>query len=171
MKKLILIFLLFCSFLVTSQEHYSGISTSNRVGIINSTINPAELPNLSKKFEVNIYGMSFNVANNKIGFSDFSSDTDFETLLFTGNEPVNARINTEILGPGFAMKWNKWGFAFTTKAYASFDMVDIDPTIGNAITNDNLVLNTTLINNQSNQKLSGTSYGEIGLSAGRTISP
>jgi hypothetical protein len=67
------------------------------------------------------------------------------------------------------MKWNKWGFAFTTKAYASFDMVDIDPTIGNAITNDNLVLNTTLINNQSNQKLSGTSYGEIGLSAGRTI--
>ena len=169
MKKLILIFLLFSTFLVTSQEHYSGISTSNRVGILNSTVNPAELPNLSKKFEVNIYGMSFNVANNKIGFSDFSSDTDFETLLFTGTEPVNARINTEILGPGFAMKWNKWGFAFITKAYASFDMVDINPTIGNAITNDNLVLNTTLINNQSNQKLSGTSYGEIGLSAGRTI--
>jgi len=99
MKKLILIFLLFSTFLVTSQEHYSGISTSNRVGILNSTINPAELPNLSKKFEVNIYGMSFNVANNKIGFSDFSSDTDFETLLFTGTEPVNARINIEILGP------------------------------------------------------------------------
>lgn len=169
MKKIILILLLSNTFFALSQEHYSGISTSNRVGILNSNINPAELPNLSKKFEVNIYGMSFNVANNKIGFSDFSSDTNLETLLFTGIDPVNARINTEIMGPGFAMKWNKWGFAFTTKAYANFDMVDIDPTIGNAITNDNLVLNTTLINNQSNQKLSGTSYGEIGLSAGRTI--
>lgn len=169
MKKIILIFLLFNSLFAISQEHFSGISTSNRVGILNSNINPAELPNLSKKFEVNIYGMSFNVANNKIGFSDFSSDTNLETLLFTGTEPVNARINTEIMGPGFAMKWNKWGFAFTTKAHAMFDMVNVDPTIGNAITNDNLVLNTTLINNSGNQKLSGTSYGEIGLSAGRTI--
>lgn len=169
MKKIILIFLLFNSLFAISQEHFSGISTSNRVGILNSNINPAELPNLSKKFEVNIYGMSFNVANNKIGFSDFSSDTNLETLLFTGTEPVNARINTEIMGPGFAMKWNKWGFAFTTKAHAMFDMVNVDPTIGNAITNDNLVLNTTLLNNSGNQKLSGTSYGEIGLSAGRTI--
>ena len=169
MKKIILIFLLFNSLFAISQEHFSGISTSNRVGILNSNINPAELPNLSKKFEVNIYGMSFNVANNKIGFSDFSSDTNLETLLFTGTDPVNARINTEIMGPGFAMKWNKWGFAFTTKANAMFDMVNVDPTIGNAITNDNLVLNTTLLNNSGNQKLSGTSYGEIGLSAGRTI--
>ena len=169
MKKIILIFLLFNSLFAISQEHFSGISTSNRVGILNSNINPAELPNLSKKFEVNIYGMSFNVANNKIGFSDFSSDTNLETLLFTGTEPVNARINTEIMGPAFAMKWNKWGFAFTTKAHAMFDMVNVDPTIGNAITNDNLVLNTTLLNNSGNQKLSGTSYGEIGLSAGRTI--
>ncbi len=169
MKKIILIFLLFNSLFAISQEHFSGISTSNRVGILNSNINPAELPNLSKKFEVNIYGMSFNVANNKVGFSDFSSDTNLETLLFTGTDPVNARINTEIMGPGFAMKWNKWGFAFTTKAHAMFDMVNVDPTIGNAITNDNLVLNTTLLNNSGNQKLSGTSYGEIGLSAGRTI--
>ena len=160
---------MFNSLFAISQEHFSGISTSNRVGILNSNINPAELPNLSKKFEVNIYGMSFNVANNKIGFSDFSSDTNLETLLFTGTDPVNARINTEIMGPGFAMKWNKWGFAFTTKAHAMFDMVNVDPTIGNAITNDNLVLNTTLLNNSGNQKLSGTSYGEIGLSAGRTI--
>jgi hypothetical protein len=169
MKKLIYSLFLVSSALVFSQDHYSGISTSNRVGILNATINPAELPNLSKKFEINIYGMSFNVANNKIGFSDFNSDTDFEELLFQGTSPVNARIDADIIGPGFAMRWKKWGFGFTTKAYAKFDMVDIDPTIGNAITNNNLVLNTTLLNNPSNQRLSGTSYGEIGLSAGRTL--
>lgn len=169
MKKTFFAAFLLLGFHSYSQEHFSGISTSKRVGILNANINPAELPNLSKKFEVNIYGLSFNVANNKIGFSDISSDTNFEELIFTGSSPVNARINVEISGPGFAMKWKKWGFAVTTKAYANFNMIDIDPTIGNAITNDNLLLNTTLLNNQNNQRLSGVSYGELGLSAGRTL--
>lgn len=169
MKNYFIAVLSFLCLNVFSQEHYSGISTSNRVGILNTTINPAELPNLSKKFEINITGFSFGVSNNKIAFSDFNSDTDFETLLFQGTSPVNARIDADIIGPGFAMRWNKWGFAFTTKAYAKFDMVDVDPTIGNAITNDNLILNTTLLNNPNNQRLSGTSYGEIGLSAGRIM--
>ncbi len=48
-------------------------------------------------------------------------------------------------------------------------MIDIDPTIGNAITNDNLILNTTLLNSPNNQRLSGTSYGEIGFSLARTL--
>lgn len=169
MKKLVFYLSIFAGFYTQAQEQFSGISTSRRTGMLNVSINPAELPNLSKRFEINIYGMGLNAANNKLSFNDISSDEDIETLLFSGTAPVNAKIDAEILGPGFAMKWQKWGFAFTTKAYAKFDMVDIDPTIGNAITNDNLVLNTTLLNNPSNQRFSGSSYGEIGLSAGRTI--
>jgi hypothetical protein len=169
MKKIILTVSLLIGLNSFAQEHYSGISTSNRTGILNANVNPAELANLAKKFEVNIYGLSFNVANNKIAFSDFSSDADFETLIFQGTSPVNARIDAEILGPGVAMRWMKWGFAITTKAHAKFDMVDIDPTIGNAITNDNLLVNTTILDNPNNQRLSGTSYGEVGLSAARTI--
>lgn len=169
MKKIILTASLLIGLNTFAQDHFSGISTSNRVGILNANVNPAELTNLSKKFEVNIYGLSFNVANNKIAFSDFNSDTDFEQLLFQGSDPVNARIDAEILGPGVAMRWKKWGFAITTKAHAKFDMVDIDPTIGNAITNDNIILNTTLLDSRNNQRLSGTSYGEVGLSAARTF--
>nr|WP_294775831.1 hypothetical protein [uncultured Flavobacterium sp.] len=169
MKKILLTASLFVGLNAFAQDHYSGISTSNRVGILNANINPAELANLSKKFEVNIYGFSFNVANNKIAFSDISSDADFETLIFQGSSPVNARIDAEINGPGVAMRWMKWGFAITTKAHVKFDMVDIDPTIGNAITNDNIILNTTILNNPNNQRLSGTSYGEVGLSAARTF--
>ena len=169
MKKILLIISVFAGLNAFAQEHFSGISTSNRVGVLNGNINPAELVNLSKKFEVNIYGFSFNVANNKIGFSDFSSDADFEQLIFQGTEPVNARIDAEILGPSLAIRWQKWGFAVTTKAYAKFDMVDVDPTIGNAITNDNIILNTTLLDNPDNQRLSGISYGEIGFSAARTV--
>ena len=169
MKRIILTAGLLIGLNSFAQDHFSGISTSNRVGILNTNVNPAELVNLSKKFEVNIYGLSFNVANNKIAFSDITSDADFETLIFQGNSPVNARIDAEILGPGVAMRWMKWGFAITTKAHAKFDMVDIDPTIGNAITNDNIILNTTLLNNSNNQRLSGTSYDEVGLSAARTF--
>jgi len=169
MKKIIVVALsLFCHF-TFAQEHYSGISTSNRVGILTVNINPAELTNLSKKYEVNIFGLSVNVANDKLAFSDFNSDTDFEELLFSGTSPVNARVDAEINGLGFAMRWRKWGLAITSKAYAKFDLVDIDPTIGNAITNDNIGLTTTLLNNKNNQRISGTSYGEIGFSLARNL--
>lgn len=169
MKKIFLTFVILIGVTANAQEHFSGISTSNRVGILNATINPAELPNLSKKFEINFIGLSLNADNNKISFSDINSSSNFEEILFRGTSPVNARIDGEILGPGFAMKWMKWGFAFTTKAYAKFDIVDVNPIIGNAITNDNLILNTTILDNPDNQRLSGTSYGEIGLSAGRVL--
>ena len=52
-----------------SQEHFSGISTSKRVGILNVNLNPAELTNLHKKFEVNIFGVSLGVSNNKIALA------------------------------------------------------------------------------------------------------
>ncbi len=169
MKKTIVTLGLLMGFSAFAQDHFSGMSTSNRVGILNGAMNPAEFVNLSKRFEVNIYGLSFNVANNKIGFSDISSDANFEELLFKGTDPVDARIDAEILGPGFAMKWMKWGFAITTKAHANFNITDVDPAIGDAISNDNLILNTTLLNSSNNQRLNGVAYGELGLSAARSL--
>ncbi|MDI1317200.1 hypothetical protein [Flavobacterium sp.] len=168
MNKIILSVGLLLGVTAFAQDQFSGISTSNRVGILNGIINPAEFSNLSKKFEINLVGISLNASNNKIGISDLGSD-NLEELLFSGNEPVNARFDGTIIGPSFATKWKKWGFGITTAAHAKFDMVDIDPTIGNAITNNNLILNTTLLNNPNNQRLSGTSYGEVGLSASRII--
>ena len=169
MKKTLLIFSLLVGFGVSAQDHFSGISTSNRVGILNGAINPAEFANLSKKFEINFYGLSFDVSNNKIGFNDLTSDTNLEDLIFTGTESANMRIDGQILGPSFAMKWRKWGFGITTKANIKFDLVDVDTSIGNAIFNNNLTLNTTLLNQTGNQRLSGTSYGEVGFSVARKI--
>lgn len=169
MKKIIVSLSLFLSLGAFAQDHFSGISTSNRVGILNGVINPAEFASLSKRFEVNFLGVSVDASNNKVGFSDLISGDNLETLIFTGNSPVNMRFDGQILGPGFAMKWMKWGFGITTKANVKFDVVDVNPVIGNAITNDNLLFNTTLLNNPSNQRISGTSYGEIGLSAARML--
>ena len=170
MKKLFFIFSIMMATTGFAQDHFAGINTSSRVGILNANVNPAELPNLSNKFEVNIYGVSFNVANNKIGFSDLTSGSNLEDLIFKGNEPVNMRFDGQIIGPSFAMKWMKWGFGITTKANMKFDLVDIDTKIGDAISNSGLNLgSSTIISNNYNQRLNGTSWGEIGLSAGRTV--
>ena len=169
MKTLLITISLLVGFVAIAQDNFSGISTSNRVGILNATINPAEFSNLSKKFEINFYGFSFDVSNNKIGFNDLISDTNLEDLIFTGTESVNMRIDGQILGPSFAMKWKKWGFGITTKANVKFDVVDVDTTLGNAIFNNDLPLNTTVLNQSENQRLSGTSYGEVGFSASRNV--
>ena len=169
MKKLFITLSLVLCFSAIAQDHFSGISTSNRVGILNGAINPAEFANLSKKFEINFYGISFDVSNNKIGFNDLTSDTNLEDLIFTGTESANMRIDGQIIGPSFAMKWRKWGFGITTKANIKFDVVDVDTSLGNAIFNNNLTLNTTLLNQPGNQRLSGTSYGEVGFSVARKI--
>ncbi len=169
MKNIILTVSFLVGLSTFAQEHYSGISTSNRVGILNANINPAELVNLSKMFEANIYGVSFNVANNKIGFSDLTSNSNLEDLIFTGTDPVNMRFDTEIIGPSVALRWMKWGFGITTKANMKFDVVDVNPAIGNAINNNDLLSNLTLLNQHGNQKLNSTTYGEVGFSAARTI--
>lgn len=169
MKKILLTLSLLVGFSASAQDQFSGISTSNRVGILNGAINPAEFANLSNKFEINFYGLSFDVSNNKIGFNDLTSNTNLEDLIFTGTESANLRIDGQILGPSFAMKWRKWGFGITTKANIKFDVVDVDTSLGNAIFNNNLTLNTTLLNQTGNQRLSGTSYGEIGFSVARKV--
>jgi hypothetical protein len=169
MKKTFVSLLLLVGLSAAAQDHFSGISTSSRVGILNGELNPAEFAQLSRKFEVNIYGFSFNIANNKIGFSDLNSDTNLEDLIFTGTDPVNMRFDAKLIGPSLAIRLKKWGFGLTTKANVKFDVVDVDPVLGNAIYNNDLPLNTTILDNPNNQRLNGISYGEVGLSIARTL--
>jgi hypothetical protein len=171
MKKFsVLIFFLFAS-VGNAQDHFAGLITSSRVGIINSAINPAELNNMSKKFEINAIGFSLNVTNNKIGFSDLTSDTDIETLLFKGSEPVNLRIDSEIYGLGLAIKHKKWGLAITSKANGKLAIIDVDTKLGDALLNAsaNSLLGSSTINNNYNQRFNGTTWGEIGFTLSRSL--
>jgi hypothetical protein len=171
MKKILLLSLLLTAYNIFAQDHFSGVTTSSRVGILNVGMNPAELPNLSKKFEINIYGLSLNFSNNIIGINDFDSDTDIENLLFNGDRIVNAVADIEYSGPGVAMKWKEWGFGISSKGHIKFDVVDVDPKFANAILNTDEITEsgTSFIKNDYNQRMSGVSWGEIGFSAGRTV--
>lgn len=134
-------------------------------------MNPAELANVSNKFEINAIGFSFNITNNKIGFSDITSDKNLEDLIFVGDEPVNMRIDGEIYGPGLAIKYQKWAFGLSTKANAKLDVVDVDARLGEAINNPGLssIISSTFLNNGYNQRVSGTTWGEVNLYAARTL--
>ena len=154
-----------------SQQHFAGLTTSGRSGIITAGTNPAELVNMSNKFEVNIFGLSVNASNNKIGFSDLTSNADIENLIFVGDEPVNMRFNAEIYGPSVAVKYQKWAFGLTTKANGMLDIVDVDTKLGDAISNSglNTLVASTFLNSSGNQRIIGTSWGEVNLLAARTL--
>jgi hypothetical protein len=171
MKKLILLSAFLISVNAFSQDHFAGLTNSSRVGILTTSINPAELANMSNKFEINVVGVSFNVANNKIGFSDLTSDKDIETLLFNGNEPVNLRIDAEAYGLGFAIKHKSWALAITSKINGKLDAVDIDTKLGDALVNSGLnsVLGSSSINNNYNQRLTGTTWGEVGFTLSKNL--
>jgi hypothetical protein len=170
MKKIILFFAFSLCTSTMAQEHFSGIGTSQRVGILNGNINPAEFANLNSNVEVNVFGTSINVSNNKIGFKDLSG-SNIENLIFRGSEPVNMRFDIEIAGPGVAFKIQKWGFAVTSKAYGKLNLIDIDVNLGDAIANNGLnsLLNTTTLEGNYNQRLMATTYGELGFSMARSL--
>lgn len=170
-KQTLLILCLASSLTALAQEHFSGISTSKRVGILNAGNNPAELSNLKSKYEVGILSTSFALSNNQLTFDELINSDNFEEDLFNDSKNIDLRFDAEVYGPSFAMKIEKWAFSFTTKAYAKVNADDINSTFGDAVTNGEFdALNTSaFIENGNNQRLNGTTWGEIGFGIAREI--
>ncbi|HEX9979075.1 MAG TPA: hypothetical protein VGB50_00760 [Flavobacterium sp.] len=171
MKRLILSICLVIAATSTAQQHFAGISTSSRTSLINGSMNPAELTNITTTYEINVLSPSVNASSNKVGFSDLVSGNELEEKIFEGSDAANLSIDAEILGPGVAYKWESWTFALSTKANAKLYLVDIDVNIGDAIANAgiNSIAGSTTISNNFNQRVNGTTWGEVGLSAARDI--
>jgi hypothetical protein len=171
MKKIILSFSLIASMSVFSQEHFSGISTSKRGGLLSAANNPAELANMTTKYEVNVFNFSVAMANNKLSVSDLTSGDNIEDKLFEGNDPVNLRLDTQFFGPSFAFKKGKWGFGLNSAAYLKANVVNVDAKLGEAISNgelSNLFTQTSLSSNE-NQRLNATTWGELSFNVARNL--
>lgn len=154
-----------------AQDHFSGITTSRRGGLLNASTNPAELANLKTKYEVGVFSLSFNLSNNRLGFDDLVSGDDLEQKLFEGNKDVDLRFDGEVYGPAFAMKMDKWAFSFSTKAYGKVNFNDVDPTIGDAVTNGALssIFGASTIQSDKNQRANGTTWGEVAFGVSRNV--
>jgi hypothetical protein len=171
MKKIIYLLIGLLSVNTFAQEHFSGITTSKRVGILNGDINPSELANLSSKYEIQIFALSINTSNNKLGFNDLMKSDNVESLIFDGNGTVNFDVSAAIHLPAFAIRYKKWGFGVSTKGYIRASIIDLDADLGNALINNELnsVMEITNILSTENQRVNATTYGEVGISAGRSI--
>lgn len=170
MKTILSVICTFAVMSLSAQDHFSGINTSKRTGILNVSNNPAEVTDLTSRFETNLFATSFNVSNNIINLKDINANNNLEDLIFKGDKPVNLRIDAELYGPAFAMRIKKWGFGISTKAYAKMNLVDIDPNLGDAINTTSSGDNTSVtVSNDKNQRLNGTTWGEVGFSLGRQI--
>lgn len=172
MKKLTCLVLFLVAQLVQAQEHFAGISTSKRVGIINLTINPSELANLNNHFEIQLLSSSMNVANNKVGFNDLLDDTNTENLLLSGTKPINFNFSNEIMGPGVAVRLLKWRFAVTSKVNIKAGVLNVNPVLASYLTGSDtqvLPIGGDVINYFSNQRFNGTMWGEVGFAVARKV--
>lgn len=154
-----------------SQEHFTGISTSKRVGLLNVTNNPAELINMDSKFEVNVFNFSTIFTNDQLTFKDLINGENLEDKIFEGTDPVNMRIDALFYGPAFAIKIGKWGFGINSVANIKANAINIDPKLGEAIQNGDLsnALTSTLLSSTENQRINGISWGELGFSVARNL--
>lgn len=152
MKNLILSLTLITTCYSYSQEHFSGISTSKRGGLLNANNNPAELVNMNSKYEANLFNFSLGMANNKLTFSDLVSGDNLEDKIFEGDEAVNLRLDAQILGPSFAFKYKKWGFGITSLANIKANVINLDSKLGDAIQNGELsnIFSQTVISSNDN---------------------
>lgn len=167
MKKQLLLCCSLLSLTAFSQEHFSGINISKRSGLLNATVNPAELVNMPRKFDVAVFNTSVNVSNNKIKFNDIMKGDNLERKIFTGSDPTSIRLDVLIQGPSVAMKYKKWAFALASAGNIKANATDVDVNFGNAVTSS--FLGSAQINSNYNQRLNAASWGEINLSAARNI--
>ena len=171
MKKLILSLSLLFTIYSFSQEHFSGISTSKRGGLLNAANNPAELANMNTKFEINVFNFSVAMANNKLSITDLISGDNVEDKLFEGDEAVNLRFDTQFFGPSFAYKKGKWGFGINSSAYIKANVVNVDSKLGEAIKNGDLsnLFTQTNLSSNDNQRLNATTWGELSFNIARNL--
>lgn len=169
MKKIFIASALLTLGAIQAQEHFSGLSTSQRTGILTTTVNPAILGTTDNRISVNIVSFSGVMLNNKIGFSNLVGGTNFEDAIFSGNKPASLRADALILGPSISLKVQKWVFSFNTQARTQANMVNIDNRFGNAIVNN--MMNGSVSANIANhdQRASGVAWGEAGIGIAREL--
>jgi hypothetical protein len=171
MKKITFVFCSLFFIPALAQEHFGPITTSKRVGILNGNMNPSEFANLDSKFEVQLFGLSLNSSNNRVSIGDLSGDENIEDLIFSGSEGVDFSTNFELALPGFAFKALGFGFAISSGAHIQANVNDVDPVLGRALSGEDITPTSGLqiLDYNTNQRMNGTAWGEIGFSVSRKI--
>ena len=173
MNKATLFFSLFLITLVAQgQQSFIGIQNSPRKGMIQTSVNPAEINHLSKKVEVNLFAVGATVGNNALTFRNLVGEEDILERVFEKMDgPVNLNAEGHVLGPSVGFSVDKWSFGFISQAFVKGDIVQLDASLGNAFNDDPFAsaYHEVLIRSSSNQRVNVAGWAELGLVAGREI--
>ncbi len=120
-----------------AQQPFIGIQNGPRKGMASAIMNPAELSNLGKKVEVNFFSAQIGLSNNVLSFQDMlRADDLLDLVIERSNRPINLRTDLSLIGPSAGFKVGTWAFGIATQAYLKADVVDLDPTLGQALFGD-----------------------------------
>lgn len=158
--------------LIHAQGAFLGVQNSQRKGMVNAIMNPAELNNLTKKVEVSFFALDAGLSNNVYSFQEIIKEQDqFNQILQEIDGPVNVRSELSILGPSVGLDFGKWSFGFTSQAKVKADVIDLNADLGDAMTNKELSqgYNEVLLDIPYNQRANAMGWAEVGLMAGRSI--
>ncbi|MDN3690609.1 DUF5723 family protein [Cyclobacterium jeungdonense] len=164
--------LFFTCNLSLGQESFLGIQNSQRKGMINALMNPAELNNLNKKVEVSFFAVGEALDNNILSFQDIISDPgQWETLFQSVSEPVNLRTDFAVLGPSVGIRFDKWSLGFTSQLKGKVDVIDFNPDLGDAIVSESTSGSSDQIQLDIpyNQRINAVGWMELGVMAGTSI--
>ena len=154
------------------QESFLGVQNSQRKGMINAMMNPAELNHLHKKVEVSFFALGETLDNNVLSFQDMLTDfNQFESIFGRISEPVNVRTDLTVMGPSVGIRLKKWSLGFTSQIRAKVDVIDFNPKLGDAIVNETTAsgTNQTQLDLPYNQRINAVGWLELGLMAGTRI--
>jgi hypothetical protein len=164
--------IIFISILGYGQQSFIGIQNSPRKGMLHAAMNPAELSNLSRNIEVNLFSVGGLVSNNAISFQDIIGDGNFFDLAVNqSNNPLNMRGDLQVMGPSIGFKTGKWAFGFVSQVMVKGNVIDLDTDIARALheNEDNTGTRTDNINSPLNQRVNAAGYTELGFLASREI--
>lgn len=140
--------------------------------MIHAIMNPAEINNLHKEIEFNLFSVGASVNNDVLTYDDIISGDDlWERAFERTDSPINLRSEVQVLGPAFGMKVNKWAFGFASQVIVRADILSFSPDLGRAFNNNytSSLFNEININNPYNQRVNAAGWMELGFLAGREI--
>ena len=165
---------LFCvlSLSAIAQQSFVGIQNTSRRGVLHSVMNPAEVTNLSKNVDINLFSLSAGVSNDALTFNEIIGEEDIESLLFDRieNTPVNLNVAVNLLGPSFAFKAGKWGFGIYSQLIANVGITNLNSELGRAFSDLDIEGSREFrIESPTNQRVNVAGWAEIGGTVGRKI--
>jgi hypothetical protein len=172
-KALLVLFLILSGFGITiAQQNFFGVQNSQRKGMVNAIMNPAEINNLSKKVEVSLFSFNLGLGNNVLSAQQILDETDnLESIFEDIDQPVNIRTDISVLGPAVGVRLKNWSFGITSQFLGKLDVIDFNPDLGNSIARevDYADNNQTQIDIPYNQRINLVGWMELGFMAGTKI--